>query len=288
MLLIAFSTLVAISHVWATEPPGRVTGGGTLQPNTTDQSCIEVNTTIVPTVTNGLVIDHISHSGSVGAPASGLSCGAPLDNGCITGRLQHTRHYQGQSRKQEVFSSVGVFDSLLWACLGCCSPTDGVFIPPVKVGDLCNPDPGAACGPEPSPAQASAIIFSGIGKLKSGIAGTTTQYVIYRAYIEDRGEPGGFSPEGAIEPADIYCFQAWRTELPVVKKPDFSNVAVTFRTALGQANCEFMFALEAGSLPIGSLPNPTVFGLTADFQDCGPLYDGNEQLLLSDEEVCTP
>jgi len=285
ILLIAFSTLVAVSSIWANGVGGRVTGGGTLQPDTTDQSCIEVNTTIVPSVVNGFVIDHISHSGTVGAPFNQLDCGETLDNDCITGRWQHTRYYQGKGRKQESFSSVGVFDSLNVACLGCCDPSTGAFIPPVIVGALCNPD--AACGPEPRPAPGNAIIFSGIGQLKSGFEGTT-QYVVYRVYIEDRGEPGGFYPEGAIEPADTYCFQAWKTGILVSKKPDFSTVATAFRAALGAANCDFLESLETGALPIGTLPSPTVNGITADIQDCGPLYSGNEQLQPSTEAACTP
>ena len=99
-------------------------------------------------------------------------------------------------------------------------------------------------------------------------------------------EPGGFHPKGAVEPADIYCFQAWKTGIRASKKPDFSTVSPEFRTALGQANCDFLAALENGALPIGTLPPPVVNGLTADIQDCGPLHDGNQQIHPSTGATC--
>ena len=64
----------------------------------------------------------------------------------------------------------GQYDSLSCACLGCCDPASGAFIPPT-VGPkihkfaLCNPDDHKVCGPQPRPAPANAIIFSGIGRI---------------------------------------------------------------------------------------------------------------------------
>jgi hypothetical protein len=111
--------------------------------------------------------------------------------------------------------------------------------------------------------------------------------VVFRVYIEDRSEPGGGHPKGAVEPADIYCFQAWKTGIKVSKKPDFSTIAAPFRQALGEANCDFLEALEAGTFPIGTLPSPTVGGVTADIQDCGPMHDGNHQIHPSTGATCT-
>src|SRR5437667_361239 len=186
-------------------------------------------------------------------------------------------------------------DSVSCACLGCCDPATGAFIPPT-VGPLihkfalCNPDDHKVCGPEPRPAPANAIIFSGVGKLTptsdNGVDASRAEWVVFRAYIEDRSEPGGFHPKGAVEPADIYCFQAWKTGIRASKKPDFSTVSPDFRTALGQANCDFLAALENGALPIGTLPPPVVNGLTADIQDCGPLHDGNQQIHPSTAATC--
>jgi hypothetical protein len=276
----------------------RVTGGGTLLPDTTDLSCIPVTTTIFPLATSGgIPIKKITHGGQLGAPFSQMDCGAVLGNPCIRGQWQHTRHYVGPGNPRDVidmdFHSVtpkGQFDSLSCACLGCC--VDGEFITPITLNGICNPDDHKVCGPQPRPAPANAIIFSGVGKLTpttdQGANGKNAQWVIFRVYIEDRSEPGGFHPNGAVEPSDIYCFQAWKTGIPVSKKPDFSTVSAPFRMALGQANCDFLEALQSGALAIGSLPSPTVNGVTADVQDCGPLHDGNHQIHPATGATCTP
>jgi len=282
----------------------RVTGGGILMPDFVDQSCISVPTTIYPfTSPNGLTIRKITHGGQLGAPFSQMDCGAILGNPCIRGQWSHIRHYEGTANPRDVidmdFHSTtpkGVYDSLSCACLGCCDPDTGVFIPPslgplIHKFQICNPDDHKICGPMPRPAPANSIIWSGIGKVTpeddfNGSRAAQAEWVIFRIYIEDRSEPGGAHPGGAVEPADIYCFQAWKTGIKVSKKPDFSTISTAFRAALGQANCDFLAALENGSLPIGSLPSPTVQGLTADIQDCGPMYSGNHQIHPSTSATC--
>lgn len=277
----------------------RTTGGGVLLPGTTDQSCITVGTTILPlTSPNGLTINKITHGGQLGAPFSQEDCGEVLGNPCIRGQWQHVRHYQGRGNPRDVFdmnfhsvTPKGVFDSLNCACLGCCDPATGAFITPITVGALCNPDDRKVCGPQPRPAPANAIIFSGIGRLtpeedSTGPRADRSEWVVFRVYIEDRSEPGGHHPKGAVKPADIYCFQAWKTGIKVSKKPDFTTIAPAFRQALGLANCEFLEALKSGSLPIGSLPSPEVLGLTADVQDCGPMNTGNHQIHPSTSATC--
>jgi hypothetical protein len=283
----------------------RVTGGGQLIPGFVDQSCIEVATTIFPfTSPNGLTIKKITHGGQLGAPFAEMDCGAILGNPCIRGQWSHTRHYEGTANPRDVFdmnfhsqTPKGTYDSLSCACLGCCDPESGVFIPPTKGPlvhkfQLCNPDDHKVCGPQPRPAPANVIIWSGIGRITptddvKGSRAAQAEWVIYRIYIEDRSEPGGGHPKGAVEPADIYCFQAWKTGIKTSKKPDFSNVSVAFRTALGEANCKFLEDLENGLLPIGTLPSPLVNGATADIQDCGPMHDGNHQIHPSTGATCT-
>src|SRR5262249_37191743 len=194
--------------------PCRVTGGGTFYPNTSDQSCTTVKTVISPAVgATGLAIDHISHGGQLGAPFSQMDCGSILGNLCIRGQWQHNRHYAGSGSKRDSlnvdFHSTtpkGVFDSLSCVCLGCCDPSTGAFIPPVvgpKVHKfaLCNPDDHKVCGPQPRPAPANAIIFSGIGQFSpaNDSNGKKATWVVFRVYIEDRSEPGGFHPKGAVE-----------------------------------------------------------------------------------------
>jgi hypothetical protein len=278
----------------------RVTGGGVLLPDTFDESCIRVNTVISPLQTpEGLLIKKITHGGQLGAPFSQEDCGAILGNPCIRGQWQHVRHYVGKANPRDVFdmnfhsvTPKGQFDSLMCACLGCCDPESGAFITPITVGGICNPDDHKVCGPQPRPAPANAIIFSGVGRITpeddvKGNRAERSEWVIFRVYIEDRSEPGGFHPKGAVRPADIYCFQAWKTGIKVSKKPDFSTVAAEFRQALGQANCDFLAALQSGALPIGSLPSPEVSGTTADIQDCGPMSTGNHQIHPSTSATCT-
>jgi len=277
----------------------RTTGGGDLYPGFVDQSCIPVVTQIFPSAG----VDHISHGGQLGAPFSQMDCGAILGNPCIRGEWEHQRHYQGNGNPRDVidmnFHSTnpkGVFDSLSCACLGCCDPVTGAFIPPTQ-GPLihkyaiCNPDDHKICGPQPRPAPANALIFSGIGRITptddiSGPRANRSEWVIFRVYIEDRSEPGGAHPGGAVEPADIYCFQAWKTGIKTSRKPDFTTVSTAFRMALGEANCDFLEALKSGALPIGTMPSPTVNGLTADIQDCGPLFNGNRQIHPATGATC--
>jgi hypothetical protein len=283
----------------------RVTGGGVLIPGFVDQSCIEVNTTIFPfTSPNGLTIKKITHGGQLGAPFSHMDCGEILGNPCIRGQWSHIRHYEGKANPRDVFdmdfhsqTPKGVYDSLTCACLGCCDPVTDAFIPPTRGPlihkfQLCNPDDHKICGPQPRPSPANAIIWSGIGKVTPvddvrGSRAAQAEWVVFRIYIEDRSEPGGGHPGGAVEPADIYCFQAWKTGIKVSKKPDFSTVAAAFRQALGAANCDFLTDLENGVFPIGTLPSPTVDGVTADIQDCGPMHDGNHQIHPSTGATCT-
>jgi hypothetical protein len=176
----------------------------------------------------------------------------------------------------------------------------GAFIPgTVSVNNLCNPDDHKVCGPQPRPAPDNAIIFSGIGTIKPEIdpgtglpSNKAAEYVVFRVYIEDRSEPGGHHPKGAVEPADIYSFQAWKTGIQVSKKPDFTTVATALRLAVAQQGCEFIRSLagdETGAL-IGSLPGNvvTVDGVekTADINDQGALRDGNRQIHPATGATC--
>jgi uncharacterized repeat protein (TIGR01451 family) len=290
----------------------RTTGGGTLYNGDVDQSCQKVTTTLFPLTSNGTAtgkpLDHVSHGGQLGAPYAVELCPvtvADLGNPCIRGQWQHTRHYVGKGNPRDVIdmdfhsnTPKGVYDLHLCACLGCCNPVTGEFIPPVSVNNLCNPDDHKMCGPQPRPAPDNAIIFSGIGTIKPEIDGTTpsnkdAEYVVFRVYIEDRSEPGGFHPKGAVEPADVYSFQAWKTGIKVSKKPDFTTVATDLRLAVAQQGCAFINGLAAdktGAL-IGTLPSNvvTVGGLnkTADINDQGALRDGNRQIHPSTAAACT-
>jgi hypothetical protein len=279
----------------------RTTGGGELIPGTVDQSCIEVPTTLFPLKSAlGQDLIKVTHGGQLGAPYAHKDCGEVLGNPCIRGQWEHTRHYQGKGNPRDVTTSFhtvtpkGQFDSLSCACLPCCDPDTGAIIPatigPGKKFELCNPDDHKICGPQPRPAPANALIWSGLGQRKreSDDAGNKlpATWVVVRVYIEDRSEPGGGHPVGSVDPADIYSYQAWDTGIDVSKKPDFNTIAPAFRAALGANSCAFLEALASGALPIGSLPSSTVNGLTADVIDQGPLHDGNRQIHPSTSATC--
>ncbi len=257
----------------------RVTGGGTLYPDVDDTNCVVVHTTLFDAEQPaGLVLDHISHGGQLGAPFSQKDCGQVLGDPCIRGQWEHHRHYQGTGNQQDAIDAnfhsntpKGVFDTLMCACLGCCGPAvdqpNGKFLGIGQKFTLCNPDDHRVCGPMPRPAPANAIIFSGIGtftpQTSSGNGSKSEKrYVIFRVYVEDRSEPGGNHPKGAHEPSDIYCFQAWDTGIPVAKKPDFSTIATTFRTALAQDSCAFISSISTPSeivngVVVGGVPPGT-------------------------------
>jgi hypothetical protein len=274
-------------------------------------SCLPMVTTLSPAfsqVDNGpqLALREITHGGQLGAPFSMEDCGEVLGNPCIRGQWQHVRHYQGKGNPRDVVTAFhsatpkGQFDTLKCACLGCCGPTvdqpNGKFLGVLKKDELCNKDDHKVCGPMPRPAPANAIIFTGIGSLipttDNGVDRKQAVWVVFRVYIEDRSEPGGKHPGGAIDPADVYCFQAWYARsangqmIPVSKKPDFGSIETAFRAALGADSCAFLDALAANVDLVGSLPNTTVASRPADIVDQGPMEDGNHQIHPSTSATC--
>jgi len=280
----------------------RVTGGGVLIPGETQTSgCTPATPSITtqaqgPTC-NGIQAVKITHGGQLGAPYSQPTCGLPTPvvttanaltgNPCIRGQWEHVRHYQGKANPQTTVSvdnfhsntPKGIFDSLQCACLPCCeNPSEGT----TTDGSLCNPDDKKICGPQPRPAPANAIIFSGIGYISTcdtanqkGKGGR--QAVIFRVYIEDRSEPGGNFPGGAKAPADVYCFQAWA----ITGQID-STQTIADRNTVAQDNCTFL-----NTYTQGALPNSTLLG-TPIINDCGTLHTGNQQIHPSTAATCTP
>ena len=273
----------------------RTTGGGDLLPGFSDDYCITATTEIFPFTQGNYTINKITHGGQLGAPFSHRDCGEILSNPCIRGNWSHHRHYLGKGNPRDLFDTdfhsldpnKSTFDSLLCACLGCClngQPHDA-FTSPAKKFALCNPG-DRVCGPEPRPAPANAIIFSGIGKMTpetdSGSRLKDATWWVFRVYIEDRSEPGN---KNARNGADIYCFQAYRTGILVSKKPDYTTIATDIRRAIAADNCEFLSALDDPSktyqgrhIVPGNLPSPTIGNITFDVRDCGPLATGNHQI----------
>jgi hypothetical protein len=304
----------------------RTTGGGTLYPNVTDTNCTLVVTELFDPAADalGLVVDHISHGGQIGAPFSHQDCGQILGDPCIRGEWEHVRHYDSTPNgNQDVIDMSfhtaspstnnvkSAFDTLMCACLGCCSFDDvnqpnGNFTGVAKKFTLCNPDDHRVCGPMPRPAPANALISTGIGTFTPQITGlhgkkAEKRYVVFRIYIEDRSEPGGFHPKGAIDPADVYVFQAWDTGISVVKKPDYNSIWPDFRRALAADSCAFIQSISTPSqivnnqvvtgVPPGTLPADFITfngaQVHADISDKGPLFDGNRQIHPSTGATCT-
>jgi hypothetical protein len=268
-----------------------VTGGGVLLPNEVDSaSCAPVTTTVFGPACNGVDAVKITHGGQLGAPWDNPSCGDVANNPqgqlCIRGQWEHVRHYQGKANPQSAVevdnfhsnTPKGIFDSLKCACLPCCeNPNAGGVV----IGDLCNPDDHKICGPQPSPAPANAIIFSGVGFLRTCSTsaqknnGNNAQAVIFRVYIEDRSEPGGSHPGGAKAPADVYCFQAWSIS------GNYTTAAnIALRQAVATDNCTYL-----ANYTQGVLPNPNVIG-NLIINDCGHLHTGNHQIHPSTGSTC--
>jgi hypothetical protein len=313
------------SGVVACETPTecRTTGGGNLYNEDANDNCVTVTTSLFPLEQNGLVLSHVSHGGQMGAPYARQDCANMLADPCIRGQWQHTRHYQGKGSPRHVIESdfhsqtpKGSFDTLKCECLQCCPDGVGGELSGSGLGDfhpngkyqLCNQDDHKICGPQPRPAPANALIWSGMGTSKFvtettpvGAARKASEWLIIRVYVEDRSEPGGFHPKGSVDPADVYVFQAWRTGILVEKKADpnstdFLNTtmpgsAVTigqFRAQLSADSCAFIGAVApGGSCPPGTLPPLSVSGIGASVYDQGALRDGNRQIHPATGAVCT-
>jgi len=286
----------------------------------TNQDCVLVTTSLYPLANPlGQVIDHVSHGGQLGAPLSYQDCAQILADQCIRGQWQHNRHFQGPNNPADSYAidfhtagthaaSHPIFDTLLCACLGCCGEnTKGgpTGVPPGwlhKKFQLCNPEDHRVCGPEPRPAPANALIWSGIGKLTpstnpNGKAGRAATYAVIRVYVEDRSEPGGWHPKGSVSPADVYCFQAWDTGIPIAKKGDPNNLGTSaalggldvnvFRSTVSADSCAFLQGISVGgTCPPGSLPAPIVAGVCASVSDTGTLRTGNQQIHPSTGATC--
>jgi hypothetical protein len=271
----------------------RVTGGGVLIPNepyVQDCNTETANATTMVHSTllcNGAEAVKVTHGGQLGAPFSQQDCGEVLGNPCIRGQWEHVRHYQGKANPQTVIAvdnfhsntPKGIFDSLKCACLPCCENPDATGL----VNGLCNPDDHKICGPEPRPAPANAIIFTGVGYIKTCATSNqkgkaTEQPVIFMVYIEDRSEPGGSFPGGANRPDDIYCFQAWGLNGTNIDSPANQDA----RRAVARYACDFIDGRTSGALAQGTLPS---FGEPI-INDCGALHTGNQQIHPSTSATC--
>jgi hypothetical protein len=172
----------------------------------------------------------VTHGGQVGAPfaqasAPSIDCDthalSGFNNACIRGEYNYIRHGKGKPFHFHASSNghVHEFDSLMCACLPCddfteydtwggCHPKDRKYnstdpLVPGKHFGLCNPG-DRACGPEPRPAPANKLCFSG--------ASEKFQSTVFRVDIEDRGEPGNahaIGSSGKDKLPDRYRIRLW-------------------------------------------------------------------------------
>jgi hypothetical protein len=131
----------------------RTTGGGDLYNGDQNTDCVTTTTVLSPSQTpNGILLDHTSHGGQLGAPYSHEDCASILADPCIRGQWQHNRHFVGKANPRDVFEAdfhsatpKGLYDTLLCACLGCCpgettkKGPKGLFSGLGQHFELCNP-----------------------------------------------------------------------------------------------------------------------------------------------------
>jgi hypothetical protein len=276
------------------ETPGCRTTGGGKQPRS--DTCPRVR--------------YVTHGGQVGAPYGAASApvltncdtgeGTGFNNPCIRGQYQHVRHIKGGLKGVFHASSAGNqhdFDSLQCACLPCgtedhinhpspaegCHPDDREYINPGNVTDgLCNhTDPRSVCGPEPRPAPANKIAFSGVADYAMTKGKKAPQSVVFRVDLEDRSEPGGKHPRGGKAPPDRYRMRMWFiTGDPDSPENRRLREAVAVKDATDERVGTAVGGFQPGKMCDGSdIPTP-------DIDDGGDLDRGNRQIHPNTGATC--
>jgi hypothetical protein len=178
-------------------------------------------------------VNFTTHGGQVGAPVGVATAFAP-DSTCIQGEWQHVRH--GKAADDKFHAST--FDSLMCACLAC-----GTSRSSGAAGGLCD----SVCGPQPPPAPANKICFSGPGDFTPDGGRKSERNVVFRVDAEDHGEPGR---------SDRYRIRIWFV-------PPDSDAGLALRRSVACAN------------PLSEAVSTTTM---PDIDDGGVLDTGNEQI----------
>ncbi|HXI83548.1 MAG TPA: hypothetical protein VNL17_05595 [Verrucomicrobiae bacterium] len=259
------------------------------------------------------VVGYVTHGGQVGAPFGAseapvitdcaTGAGTGFFNPCIRGEYQHVRHIKGGLRG--TFHAAGNgnehdFDSLKCACLPCdtfnlstpvwptshlaCHPQDRFYTGDgITENGLCNPDRMPNCGPEPRPAPANKICFSGVGDYTLSNGKKTENKVVFRVDIEDRGEPGNahaIGKSGKSNPPDRYRMRMWIIDPTAVDSPSVRALRVA--VACVDAHNEVV----AGTLPCGQSINGSTLVPEPDIDDGGDLDRGNRQIHPNTGATC--
>jgi len=259
------------AHIFCSQPSAcRVTGGGRQD--------------------DPLVFPHdvryVTHGGQVGAPVGNKVCTVTsqffLGNPCIHGRWTHVRHVQGGL---EGNFHARFYDTLDCACLDTNVGPGGVYGPGTVVDGLCNPDDHKVAGPEPRPAPANKIVFTGVGDWADPNGRRAPRSTLFRVDIEDRSEPGGSHPKGGTPPADRYRIRIWvlsDAELAQLNGGAGDQYLLNFRNAISA--CNGINVRDGVDVPNGT----AVFGQRApDIDDGGELERGNHQIHPS-IQACDP
>jgi hypothetical protein len=241
----------------------RVTGGSNHETNNSQSACV---TTPPPTF--------VSHGGQVGAALSDETQFMPYDP-CISGEWEHNRHLTANSLVGVLHASgngnIHEFDSLLCACLPCPGDPGAVGV----VGTLCNPK-DKVCGPQPSPAPANKICFSGVGDFTFS-TGPRTVKAVFRVDIEDHGE--GNSAANPL-PRDRYRIRIWLLDPNCGRDPNpdsSTNMALRFGASADPAQISNNATTE-------NLKDPTIG--PPDIDDGGTMTQGNHQIHFATGAAC--
>jgi hypothetical protein len=105
-------------------------------------------------------------------------------------------------------------------------------------------------------------------------ANSSPQQVLFRIYVEDRGEPGN---KGL---ADVYCFQAWS-----ISGLATDSQVVAARQALAQDGCQFIAHYTPGALPRSDALS-AYSKVNLIINDCGGLHSGNHQIHPTTAATC--
>jgi hypothetical protein len=239
-------------------------------------------------------VRYITHGGQVGAPVGDRICVVtaqfPIGNPCIHGRWTHVRHMQ--SGLEGNFHA-RFYDTLQCACLDTTlTPAqitvpgvDGlppqtyinqVYGPGTTLDAVCNPG-NTIAGPEPSPAPANKIAFTGIGDYALTQGNRVPVSVLFRVDVEDRGEPGGSHPKGGKAPPDRNRTRIWilsQQELQQLRSGGGADpYLLNFRNAISA--CNGINVQDGASVTNGA----PAFGVRPpDIDDGGELTHGNYQI----------
>jgi len=234
-------------------------------------------------------VRYVTHGGQVGAPVGEETCelntSLPtfwLGNPCIHGRWTHVRHYQGGVRGN---FHARFFDTLKCICLGTEVLPDGSY-PTNQITDgVCNKDDHKVAGPQPRPAPANKIVFTGVGDWDDDTSRKgkrASRAVLFRVDIEDRSEPGGSHPKGGVNPPDRYRIRIWiLSDAEAARVNDPSDGYVSFRNAISA--CYGTGVRDGVDIPnscgSGTITFPGSTEVRApDIDDGGELERGNHQI----------